>query len=151
MSTAARDAVIVSTARTPIGKAYRGAFNATPSPTLCAHAIRAVVERAKVEPDEIEDCVIGAMRPARASLQFAQPQFHWGSPPPAAAPSIVSFIPKARQRTSRASRSSSAGPYMLISIPHFTSRALGFDQVMRCSSYGMRLQGRGGTARCQSQ
>jgi hypothetical protein len=36
-----RDAVIVSTARTAIGKAYRGAFNATPSPTLAAHAIRA--------------------------------------------------------------------------------------------------------------
>ena len=40
-----RDAVIVSTARTPIGRAYRGAFNATPSPTLAAHAIRAAVER----------------------------------------------------------------------------------------------------------
>jgi acetyl-CoA C-acetyltransferase len=58
--TTARDAVIVSTARTPIGRAYRGAFNATPSPTLCAHAIRAAVERARVEPEEIEDCVIGA-------------------------------------------------------------------------------------------
>jgi acetyl-CoA C-acetyltransferase len=57
---ATRDAVIVSTARTPIGKAYRGAFNATPSPTLAAHAIRAAVERAKVDPAEIEDCVIGA-------------------------------------------------------------------------------------------
>jgi acetyl-CoA C-acetyltransferase len=56
----ARDAVIVSTARTPIGRAYRGAFNATPSPTLAAHAIRAAVERAGVSPDEIEDCVIGA-------------------------------------------------------------------------------------------
>ncbi len=55
-----RDAVIVSTARTPIGRAYRGAFNATPSPTLCAHAIRAAVERAGVEPQEIEDCIIGA-------------------------------------------------------------------------------------------
>ena len=60
MPTAARDAVIVSTARTPIGRAYRGAFNATPSPTLAAHAIRAAVERAGVEPAEIEDCVIGA-------------------------------------------------------------------------------------------
>jgi len=60
MPTAARDAVIVSTARTPIGRAYRGAFNATPSPTLTAHAIRAAVERAGVSPDEIEDCVIGA-------------------------------------------------------------------------------------------
>jgi acetyl-CoA C-acetyltransferase len=60
MPTAARDAVIVSTARTPIGRAYRGAFNATPSPTLAAHAIRAAVERARVEPQEIEDCVMGA-------------------------------------------------------------------------------------------
>ncbi len=41
-----REAVIVSTARTPIGRAYKGAFNATPSPTLAAHAIRAAVERA---------------------------------------------------------------------------------------------------------
>jgi acetyl-CoA C-acetyltransferase len=57
---ATRDAVIVSTARTPIGKAYRGAFNATPSPTLAAHAIRAAVERAKVDPGEIEDVIMGA-------------------------------------------------------------------------------------------
>ena len=57
---ATRDAVIVSTARTPIGRAYRGAFNATPSPTLAAHAIRAAVERSGVDPAEIEDCVIGA-------------------------------------------------------------------------------------------
>jgi acetyl-CoA C-acetyltransferase len=57
---ATRDAVIVSTARTPIGRAYRGAFNATPSPTLAGHAIRAAVERAGVDPAEIEDCVIGA-------------------------------------------------------------------------------------------
>jgi acetyl-CoA C-acetyltransferase len=55
-----RDAVIVSTARTPIGRAYRGAFNATPSPTLAAHAIRAAVERAGVAPGYIEDVVMGA-------------------------------------------------------------------------------------------
>ena len=55
-----RDAVIVSTARTPIGRAYRGAFNATPSPTLAAHAIRAAVERAGIDPGEVDDCVIGA-------------------------------------------------------------------------------------------
>ena len=55
-----RDAVIVSTARTPIGKAYRGAFNMTPSPTLAAHAIRAVVERSKVDPAEIDDVIMGA-------------------------------------------------------------------------------------------
>jgi acetyl-CoA C-acetyltransferase len=56
----ARDAVIVSTARTPIGKAYRGAFNATPSPTLAAHPIRAAVERAKIDPAEVDDCIMGA-------------------------------------------------------------------------------------------
>jgi acetyl-CoA C-acetyltransferase len=55
-----REAVIVSTARTPIGKAYRGAFNATPSPTLAAHAIRAAVERAGVEPGDIDDVIMGA-------------------------------------------------------------------------------------------
>ena len=58
-----REAVIVSTARTPIGRAYRGAFNATPSPTLAAHAIRAAVERAKVDPVEVEDCILGAALP----------------------------------------------------------------------------------------
>jgi acetyl-CoA C-acetyltransferase len=56
----ARDAVIVSTARTGIGKAYRGAFNATPSPTLAAHPIRAAVERAKVDPAEVDDVIMGA-------------------------------------------------------------------------------------------
>src|SRR5256885_5917828 len=55
-----RDAVIVSTARTGIGKAYRGAFNATPSPTLAAHPIRAAIERAKVEPGEVDDVIMGA-------------------------------------------------------------------------------------------
>jgi acetyl-CoA C-acetyltransferase len=58
-----RDAVIVSAARTPIGRAYRGAFNATPAPTLAAHAIRAAVARANVDPGEIEDCVMGAALP----------------------------------------------------------------------------------------
>src|SRR5438270_12840085 len=55
-----RDAVIVSTARTGIGKAYRGAFNATPSPTLAAHPIRAAVERAKLDAAEIDDVIMGA-------------------------------------------------------------------------------------------
>ncbi len=55
-----RDAVIVSTARTPIGKAYRGAFNATPSPTLAGHTIAAAVERAGIDPAEVQDVVYGA-------------------------------------------------------------------------------------------
>ena len=58
-----REAVIVSTARTPIGRAYRGAFNDTPSPTLMAHALKAAVARAGVDPAEIDDCVIGSALP----------------------------------------------------------------------------------------
>ncbi|XKE47319.1 acetyl-CoA C-acyltransferase [Halomonas organivorans] len=54
-----REAVIVSTARTPIAKAFRGAYNHTTSPTLAAHAVRAAVERAGIEPGEIEDLVMG--------------------------------------------------------------------------------------------
>ncbi|MBV9077348.1 MAG: acetyl-CoA C-acyltransferase [Methylobacteriaceae bacterium] len=55
-----REAVIVSTARTPIGKAYRGAFNDTQGQALAGHAIRAAVERAGVDPAEIGDVVMGA-------------------------------------------------------------------------------------------
>jgi len=58
-----RDAVIVSTARTPIGRAYRGAFNTTPAPTLAAHAMRAAIERAGIEGGQIDDCLLGAALP----------------------------------------------------------------------------------------
>jgi len=53
------EAVIVAVARTPIGKAYRGAFNDTEAPVLGGHAIRAVVARAGIAPDEVEDVLIG--------------------------------------------------------------------------------------------
>ena len=53
------DAVIVSTARTPIGKAYRGAFNNLESPTMGAAAISAAIERAGVEKGEVDDVVMG--------------------------------------------------------------------------------------------
>ena len=55
-----RSAVIVSTARTPIGRAYRGAFNDTQSQALGGHVIAAAVKRAGVDPAEIEDVVLGA-------------------------------------------------------------------------------------------
>ncbi|GAA0650877.1 acetyl-CoA C-acyltransferase [Brevundimonas lenta] len=55
-----REAVIVSTARTPIGRAYRGAFNDTQAQQLGAHAIRHAVARAGIDPAEIEDVVMGA-------------------------------------------------------------------------------------------
>ncbi len=58
-----REAVIVSTARTPIGKAYRGAFNNTEAPTLGAHAVRHAVERAGLEAAEVEDVLMGCAMP----------------------------------------------------------------------------------------
>lgn len=58
------DAVIVSTARTPIGRAYRGVLNNIKSPTLAGHAIRAAVDRAGVAPEEIDDVVLGTALPA---------------------------------------------------------------------------------------
>jgi len=59
-----KDAVILSTARTPIGKAFRGALNNLRSPSLAAHAIQAAVARAGIAADEIEDLVMGTAMPA---------------------------------------------------------------------------------------
>ncbi|MEE8427519.1 MAG: acetyl-CoA C-acyltransferase [Woeseiaceae bacterium] len=58
-----REAVIVSTARTPIGKAYRGSFNNTEAPTLGGHAVKHAVERAGLAPAEVEDVVMGCAMP----------------------------------------------------------------------------------------
>jgi acetyl-CoA C-acetyltransferase/acetyl-CoA acyltransferase len=56
-----RDAVIVSTARTPIGRAYKGGFNATPGATLGSFSFAAAVERAGIDAGEIDDVVWGAV------------------------------------------------------------------------------------------
>lgn len=56
-----REAVIVSTARTPIGVAFKGALNNIKSPTMMGHAIQHAVERAGVDPGTIEDVVIGSV------------------------------------------------------------------------------------------
>jgi acetyl-CoA C-acetyltransferase len=62
-----REAVIVSTARTPIGRAYRGAFNDTHGATLGGHVVRHAIERAQVSPAEIEDVILGCGRPEGAT------------------------------------------------------------------------------------
>ncbi|MGF1668675.1 MAG: acetyl-CoA C-acyltransferase [Acidimicrobiia bacterium] len=68
-----REAVIVSTARTPIGKAYRGLFNDTEAPTMAGHAIRAAVERAGVDPAEVDDVIMGcAMQQGSQGLNVAR-------------------------------------------------------------------------------
>ena len=59
-----KEAVILSTARTPIAKAFRGAFNNTKSPTMASFAIRAAVERAGIQAEEVEDLVMGTAMPA---------------------------------------------------------------------------------------
>jgi acetyl-CoA C-acetyltransferase len=64
-----REAVIVSTARTPIGKAYRGAFNNTEAPTLGGHAVRHAVERAGLDPAEVEDVILGCAMPQGTQSQ----------------------------------------------------------------------------------
>ncbi len=56
-----REAVIVSTARTPIGRAYKGAFNATPGPTLGAYSLAPAIERAGIEAGAIDDVVWGTV------------------------------------------------------------------------------------------
>tara|TARA_B100000809_G_scaffold108959_1_gene107434 strand:+ start:1325 stop:2506 length:1182 start_codon:yes stop_codon:yes gene_type:complete len=55
-----KEAVIVSAARTPIGKAFRGAFNNLESPSMTSFAVNAAVSRAGIDPAEIDDCIMGA-------------------------------------------------------------------------------------------
>jgi acetyl-CoA C-acetyltransferase len=62
-----REAVIVSTARTPIGKAVRGAFNNTHGAAMTGHVIKHAVDRAKLDPGEVEDVVIGCANPEGAT------------------------------------------------------------------------------------
>ncbi|MBD5805054.1 3-ketoacyl-CoA thiolase [Azoarcus sp. Aa7] len=68
-----RDAVIVSVARTPIGKAYRGAFNNTQGQALAAHVVRAALDRAAVESDAVDDVIMGcAIQQGTTSFNVAR-------------------------------------------------------------------------------
>jgi acetyl-CoA C-acetyltransferase len=62
-----REAVIVSTVRTPIGKAYRGAFNDTHGAALGGHVVRHAVERAGLDPNRVDDVIMGCGRPEGAT------------------------------------------------------------------------------------
>ncbi|HUP91239.1 MAG TPA: acetyl-CoA C-acyltransferase [Solimonas sp.] len=61
------DAVIVSTARTPLAKSWRGSFNMTHSATLGGHAVKHAVERAGIDPAEVEDVIMGCANPEGAN------------------------------------------------------------------------------------
>ncbi len=68
-----RRAAVVSTARTPIGRAYRGAFNDTQAQALAAHAIGHAIERARIEASEVEDVVLGcAMQEGSSGFNVAR-------------------------------------------------------------------------------
>lgn len=62
-----REAVIVSTARTPLAKSWRGAFNLTHGATLGGHVVKSALERAQVDPEEIEDVIMGCALPEGAT------------------------------------------------------------------------------------
>ena len=65
-----REAVIVSTARTPIGKAYRGAFNNTDGADMGGHVVKHAVERAKIDPAEVDDVIMGTAMPGCDGQQY---------------------------------------------------------------------------------
>ena len=61
------EAVIVSTARTPLCKSWRGALNMTHGATMGGHAVKHAIERAKLDPGEIEDVLMGCANPEGAT------------------------------------------------------------------------------------
>jgi acetyl-CoA C-acetyltransferase len=61
------DAVIVSTARTPLAKSWRGSFNMTHGATLGGHVVKHAIERAKIAPAEVEDVIMGCANPEGAT------------------------------------------------------------------------------------
>ncbi|HXO16986.1 MAG TPA: acetyl-CoA C-acyltransferase [Candidatus Dormibacteraeota bacterium] len=62
-----REAVIVSAARTPIGRAFRGAFNQTPGATMAGHVVKHSMERASIDPAEVDDVIMGCGLPEGAT------------------------------------------------------------------------------------
>jgi acetyl-CoA C-acetyltransferase len=76
------EAVIISTARTPIGKAYRGSFNDTQGQALAGHAIREAVLRAGISPAEVEDVAMGcALQQGSTGFNVARQGALWGGLP----------------------------------------------------------------------
>jgi len=87
MNSPANEAVIVSTARTPLCKSWRGALNMTHGAKMGGHVVHAALERAKVDADEVEDVIIGlrqsrGRRPAGTSPPDRDPRRLPGGPCP---------------------------------------------------------------------
>ena len=105
------DAVIVSVARTPIGRAFRGSLNLTHGADLAAHAMRNAIERAAIDPGEIEDVVIGCGNPegATGGNIARQSAFRAGLPASGAAQTVSRFCASGLQAMATAARAVSAG------------------------------------------
>ena len=95
------EAVIVSTARTPIGKAYRGALNNTEGPTMAGHVIAEAVRRASLAPGEVEDVVLGcAMQQGTTVMNVARKgAIRAGLPVTVAGTTIDRSAPRACRRS----------------------------------------------------
>ena len=100
------EAVIVSTARTPIGKAYRGAFNATAGVELAAPVLRAVLERAEIEPGEVEELTLGCGYPegATGGNVARHTAFRAGLPASSAASMVSQFCASGLEAIASAAR-----------------------------------------------
>ena len=111
MSGAMREAVIVSAARTPIGKAYRGALNHTHGATLGAHAVAAAAERAGVDGTEVEDVIVGgSLSEGTTGLNIArQVALRAGFPPTVPGMSINRFCSTGLQTVALAAQLIRAG------------------------------------------
>jgi acetyl-CoA C-acetyltransferase len=107
------EAVIVSTARTPIGRAYRGAFNMTHGAELGGHVVRYAVERAGVDPGEVEDVILGCALPERATGGniARQAALRAGLPVSVAADQNRFCSSACRRRASRAAHHRRRNPY----------------------------------------
>ena len=111
MSGAMREAVVVSAARTPIGKAYRGALNHTHGATLGAHAVAAAAERAGVDGTEVEDVIFGgSLSEGTTGLNVArQIALRAGFPPTVAGMTINRFCSSGLQSVALAAQLIRAG------------------------------------------
>ena len=116
MSAAMREAVVVSTARTPIGKAYRGALNHTHGATLGAHAVAAAAERAGVDGAEVEDVIFGgSLSEGTTGLNVArQVALRAGFPPTVAGMTINRFCSSGLQSVALAAQLIRAGQHRII-------------------------------------
>jgi acetyl-CoA C-acetyltransferase len=106
-----RDALIVSTARTPLAKSWRGAFNLTHGATLGGHVVKAALERAKVDPAEVEDVLMGCALPegATGGNIARQISLRAGCPPTVSGATVNRFCSSGLQTIALASQRILAG------------------------------------------